>query len=212
MNEITKIRSKHFPDVVLKIIPGHFVTPNSHINYYIDMTTMKARQSEAKAAARALAAEYVNSTIVDTIVCLDGTQVIGAYLADELTVAGIQSMNSHKTIYVATPEYDTQGQMIFRDNIRMMIEGKHVLILLASATTGNTLSRAVRGVQYYGGNVSGISAIFSAAYKVENIPVNYLFSMSDIPDYASYTPDNCPMCRNSQKIDALCNGFGFSEL
>ena len=54
MQTYTKMRSRKFPDVIMKIIPGHFVTPNSHINYYIDMTTMKTRQSEAKAAARAM--------------------------------------------------------------------------------------------------------------------------------------------------------------
>ena len=85
MQSYTKMRSRKFPDVIMKVIPGHFVTPNSHINYYIDMTTMKTRQSEAKAAARAMASTYAATTIVDTIVCMDGMEVIGAYLADELT-------------------------------------------------------------------------------------------------------------------------------
>ena len=85
MQTYTKMRSRKFPDVIMKVIPGHFVTPNSHINYYIDMTTMKTRQSEAKAAARAMASTYAATTIVDTIVCMDGMEVIGAYLADELT-------------------------------------------------------------------------------------------------------------------------------
>ena len=49
MQTYTKMRSRKFPDVIMKVIPGHFVTPNSHINYYIDMTTMRTRQSEAKA-------------------------------------------------------------------------------------------------------------------------------------------------------------------
>jgi orotate phosphoribosyltransferase len=212
MNETVKIVSKRFPDVTLKTISGHFATPNSHVNTYVDMTTMKARLSEAQNAARALATEYLSTTIVDTIVCLEGTQVIGSFLADELTKAGIQSLNAHKTIYITTPENDGIGQMFFRDNNKMMINGKNVLILLASATTGKTLSQAISCVRYYGGTVSGISAIFSAASKVENIPVNYLFSKSDIPDYAAYSPDNCPMCKSGQKIDALCNGFGFSLL
>ena len=114
MQSYTKMRSRKFPDVIMKVIPGHFVTPNSHINYYIDMTTMKTRQSEAKAAARAMASTYAATTIVDTIVCMDGMEVIGAYLADELTQAGVMSMNAHKTIYVYSPEFDNRGQMIFR--------------------------------------------------------------------------------------------------
>ena len=146
MQTYTKMRSRKFPDVIMKIIPGHFVTPNSHINYYIDMTTMKTRQSEAKAAARAMASTYSATTIVDTIVCMDGMEVIGAYLADELTQAGVMSMNAHKTIYIYTPEFDNRGQMIFRENSEMMIKGKHVLLLLASATTGQTIQCVMKSV------------------------------------------------------------------
>ena len=149
MQSYTKMRSRKFPDVIMKVIPGHFVTPNSHINYYIDMTTMRTRQSEAKAAARAMASTYAATTIVDTIVCMDGMEVIGAYLADELTQAGVMSMNAHKTIYVYSPEFDNRGQMIFRENSEMMIKGKHVLLLLASATTGQTILRAGESINYY---------------------------------------------------------------
>ena len=36
----------------LRVAKGHFATSHSHINYYIDVTTQKARLSEAKAVAR----------------------------------------------------------------------------------------------------------------------------------------------------------------
>ena len=149
MQGYTKINCKTDPEVFMKVIPGHFVTPNSHINYYIDMTTMKSRLNEARNAAAALAKEYVASTIVDSIVCMDGCEVIGAFLAEELTKAGIISVNQHQTIYVVTPEYDLTGQMIFRENMQMMIKGKHVVLLLASTTTGTTLGRAVECIQYF---------------------------------------------------------------
>ena len=112
MQSYTKMRSTRYNDVIMKVIPGHFVTPNSHINYYIDMTTMKTRQNEAKAAARAMSEDYVASTVVDTIVCMDGMEVIGAYMAEELTKAGIMSMNAHKTIYIMSPcrTDDRQGE------------------------------------------------------------------------------------------------------
>ena len=41
--------------------------------------------------------------------------MIGAYLAEELTRAGVLSTNAHKTIYVITPEYNSNSQMVFRD-------------------------------------------------------------------------------------------------
>lgn len=212
MQTYTKMRSRKYPDVIMKVIPGHFITPNSHINYYIDMTTMKTRQNEAKAAARALAEAYQNTTIVDTIICMDGMEVIGAYLADYLTRAGIMSMNAHKTMYIYTPEFDSSGQMIFRDDAQMIIKGKHCLLLVASATTGQTILRAAESVNYYGGTVIGLSAIFSAATKTCGVPIHALFTSQDLPDYRAYAPHECKMCKERQPIDAICNGFGYSKL
>ena len=71
-----------------------------------------------------------NNTMVDTIICLNGCEVIGAYLAQELTKSGIMCMNAHDTIYITSPEQDINGQMIFRDNAKIMVEGKNVLILI----------------------------------------------------------------------------------
>lgn len=68
---------------------------------------------------------------IDTIVCLDGCEVIGAFLASELSRSGVLSTNAHKTIYVVTPEFNSNGQMIFRDNLKPEIYGKNVLLLLA---------------------------------------------------------------------------------
>ena len=75
-------------NVALRVSKGHFATNHSHINYLIDVTFQKSRLSEAQAVAKALVKQYVTSTIVDTIVCLDGMQVVGACLAEELTKAG----------------------------------------------------------------------------------------------------------------------------
>ena len=73
----------------LKATPGHFATNHAHINYYLDMTTLKTRLSEAQEVAKHLAERFLFDKVVDTIVCLEGTQVIGAYLAEELTRAGV---------------------------------------------------------------------------------------------------------------------------
>ncbi len=197
-------------DVVLRYIPGHFITPYSHVNYYMDLTDMKTRQREARATGEELAQQYMVSDIVDTVLCLDNMEVVGAYLANKLTKAGVHSLNSHQTIYIATPEYDSAGQMIFRENMKHMIKGKKVLILLASISTGSTLIKAINSVQYFGGDVMGVSAIFSAATKVLDLPIHFLYSPADLPDYFKYRPEDCPMCKNKVPVDAICNGFGYS--
>ena len=208
---IMKILSKN-GSVPLKLIYGHFATNHSHINCYLDMTTLKTRQSEAQLAAQALVQHYVATTIVDTILCLDGTQIIGAYLAQELSRAGFVSINAHQTIYVTTPEYDTTSQLIFRDNLQPMIRGKHVLILTASVTTGISVRKAMECVEYYGGSTAGVCAIFSAQPTVEGQEVHSVFTPEDVPGYATYPNHECPMCKAKQKVDALVNGYGYSKL
>ena len=149
MQNTFKINSQYNNLIKLKVTPGHFATTSSHINYMIDLTTLKARCSEAKAVAKSMASEYIATTVVDAIVCMDGTDVIGAYLADELTSSGIMCMNQHKTIYVTTPEQNSQGQLLFKDNLIPMIKGKHILLLLATATTGQTVDKAIECITYF---------------------------------------------------------------
>lgn len=196
----------------LSVYPGHYATRNSHVNYFLDMTTIKVRQSNAEEAARALVPLYKHNTIVDTIVCLDGTEVIGAFLAEKLTENGFFSYNRHKSIYIVTPEVDTDGQLFFRKNIQPMIKDRNVIILMASVTTGISINKSWECIEYYGGKLQGISAIFSAISEYGNLPINALFTPNDIPSYHTYDKNNCPYCKNGQKIDALVNGYGYSEL
>ena len=210
---------KHSGIVPIPAIPGHFATNHSHINYYIDLSLMKARINEAKAVAHALAQQYMHNTIVDTVVCLDGTKVIGAFLANELQEAGFLSMNAHKTIYVIQPEYVTSSQMLFRDNIIPMVRGKNVILLMASVSTGVGVQRAAECVDYYGGIIQGVSCIFSATESVvlplqsgdTEMNINTLYSPEDIPGYTSYPRNNCPFCKKGHKVEALVNSFGYSE-
>ena len=61
------------PNLQLRVSKGHYATSHSHINYYIDVTLTKFRLSEARAAAQELVRGYRGTTIIDTILCLDGT-------------------------------------------------------------------------------------------------------------------------------------------
>lgn len=206
-----KIRTKS-NNLFLRVSQGHFATSHSHINYYIDVAAQKARLSEATAVAKDLVAHYKTSTIVDTILCLDGTEVIGTCLASELTRADFANMNAHQTIYIVTPEHTTGSQLFFRDNIVPMIKGKNVLILAGSVATGYTAQAAVEAVKYYGGVVAGICAIFATMDTCAGYPVHSVFNPQDLPGYMSCPSHECPMCKKGEKIDALVNHYGFSKL
>ena len=82
---ITKIKTKQ-NNLFLRVARGHFATNSSHSNYYIDVAAQKSRLSEAKAVAQELCKNHKYSNqIVDTILCLDGTEVIATCVAEELT-------------------------------------------------------------------------------------------------------------------------------
>ncbi len=196
----------------LRVAPGHFATSHSHINYYIDLTLTKHRLSEAREAAQELAGKFKLTTIIDTILCLDGTEVIGACMASELTRAGFMNMNAHQTIYVVTPEHTTGSQLLFRDNLAPMIVGKHVLVLAASVTTGYTALAAFEAIRYYNGIPVGICAIFSCVDECEGFPIVSIFNTKNVlSDYRSTTSHDCPLCKAGVKLDALVNAHGISS-
>ena len=199
-------------NVPLRLARGHFATSHSHINYYVDLTMTKHRLSEARQAAQTLCGAYSASTIVDTILCLDGTEVIGACMASELTRAGFTNMNAHRTIYVTTPEHTSGSQLIFRENIAPMIVGKHVLILAASVTTGYTAQAAVEAVRYYSGIPVGICAIFASMNECAGFPVHCIFDRDVMmQDYESWPSHDCPLCKAGYKLDAMVNSHGISS-
>lgn len=198
--------------IALRVIPGHFATSSSHINLYIDLTFMKTRQKEAAEAAKEIAAQYKSNVVIDTIVCLDGCEVIGAFLAQELSGAGIHSMNAHQTIYIITPIFNTNGQMMFRMNNQPAIYGKHVLLLTGSATTGDTIRKSYDCIKYYGGIPVGIAAIFSAIENIEQLKVTSIFKPRHLPEYKSYAIGECPLCKEGQKLDAIVDGNGYTKI
>lgn len=210
-SEIIKIKTKR-ENLYLRVAKGHFATSNSHSNYYIDVAAQKSRLSEAKAVAEEICSCYRHNTIVDTILCLDGMEVVGTCLADKLTQGDFVNLNAHQTIYVVTPESTNASQLLFRDNIVPMIVGKHVLILAVSVSSGRTVQAAIDAVNYYGGNVVGVSSIFASKQECGGHPVHSVFNPNDLPGYECYSPKDCPMCKRGEKIDALVNYHGYSKL
>ncbi len=197
-------------NVPLRVARGHFATNHSHINYYVDISYQKTRLNEAKDVAKQLAPYYKN-VVVDTILCLDGTAVIGTCLAQELVTA-VRSVNDHRDICVLEPEYNANSQIIFRDNAQPLIRDKHVLVLMASVTTGFTANRSIEAIGYYGGLVSGVCALYSAVDTSSGFPVHSVYDLNDLPNYASYDYRDCPYCKAGRRLDALVNSFGYSAL
>ena len=210
--DIIKIKT-NVDNLYLRVAKGHFASPHAHSNYYIDVAAQKSRLTEAKAVAQKLCGNYnYSNTIIDTVLCLDGTEVIGTCLANELTKHSLMNINAHQTVYIVTPETANGSQLIFRDNILPMIRGKHVLLLAVSVASGETVTNAIEAVKYYGGTPVGVASLFSTKEECDGFKVNSVFNPSDLPDYFSVPSHDCPLCKQGKKLDALINSHGFSKL
>ena len=200
-------------NLYLSVAMGHFAGSSTHSNYFIDVVSQKSCLSEARAVASELCSDYhYDHTPIDTVVCLDGTEVIGACLADRLSKPEMTNINSQKSIYVVTPETTASGQFLFRDNIVPLIRGKKIVVLAVSVASGKTVENAIDAVRYYGGEVAGVAAIFSTDTECRGVAVNSVFDPNDLPNYQIYPAHDCPLCKAGQKVDALINSHGYSKI
>ena len=230
--ETIKIKSKVNSEIELSVMSGHFSSDRFHVNYYIDMSNLKMCMPEAQKVAAAMAKQYIkkvnieskymsqlmeagslaqaaNVKPIDTIICMDGCEVIGAYLAEELTKAGLPRNSKNGNLYVVTPEFDNRGQMVVRRNIKDMIQGRNVLVVLASAMSGRTITKAIGTILAYGGKVTGLSVIFGNIEEVDGYPVYSVFTQADLPNFKLSDPEDCPDCKAGKKLDAVVNSYGY---
>ncbi len=201
------LTAKRNPAVKMSVLSGHFATTHSHVSHCMDLSAIKSEMNMARAGAKLFAEEF-RGVLIDTIITLEHTKLIGAFLAAELTHAGI---NLNRDIAVVSPEI-TSDKMILRDNIVPYVKNKSVLVLTATATTGLTISSALEGVRYYGGRPAGAATIFGGDFWVFNVPVAKLFGVEDIEGYRSFRAAECPLCKQGVKVDALINSYGYSKI
>lgn len=201
-----EVKSSANPEVYVKVIPGHFATRHSHVNYCVDMTGVKSDLNSAKAAAK-LFCDGFSSTPVDTIITLDRMKMVGAFIAHYLSHS---QLNKGQNIAVISPEIQND-KLLLRDNFLPYVKNKSVMLLTASATTGKDANSVVEGIRYYGGMPVGVATVFGGNFACD-VPVLKLFGVEDLPDYSSYSPVDCPLCRANVKVDAVVNSYGYSKI
>lgn len=212
MQKITRIVSSINKNLYATAITGHFATNHSHLNCYFDMTTLKHSQKMSAEAARSIAF-YYSSITIDTMLCLEGTEYIGAALARELMQQSMRGVNTGKDISLLNPGTNINGQLMFGDNMRPMIYDKNILAMVNSAATGQTLSQVRDCIRYYGGRVAGYVALFSNIEELDGLRVISLFSSKDIPEYHSYKGGaGCPQCAENVPLEGIVLPDGYTKL
>lgn len=70
-SRLEDLRSTRNPKARIKIMKGHFATSNSHLNTYIDMSTVKTRHNNAKETAKELS-QCIYDECNDRYDCMSG--------------------------------------------------------------------------------------------------------------------------------------------
>jgi len=200
------------PLIVMHATPGHFTTSNSHVNHFLDLDDMKSNAPIARDVAQELATPYIASTLIETIVCMEGTEVVGAYLAEELIKEGMSLFTNDGNIHVLTPIRTLSGNLMFQKSTQEWIFDKSILLVVASVCGGSTMKRALECMSFYGGKVVGISALFCNITGKRGKEINALFTCDDIPSYQVWKPNECELCKAGKKIDAIVSSEGYTEM
>jgi orotate phosphoribosyltransferase len=210
-NEFFNVASQKNPKITVRVVAGHFATNSAHRSHYIDIFDIMASASVARDAARELAVPYRTNTFVNAIVYMDNTEILAAFLADELLQAGMSVMNEGSEILLLTPMVSPDGHFIFHQNVQEKIKNKNVVLMVASLSTGATVNQMQECLSYYGCKLVGISAIFSVYSELNGMKVHSLFDCADIPDYHFYKPSECNMCQEGREIDAIISSEGYTK-
>lgn len=210
--EIFSVSLVKNPVINLNMNLGHFTTSHFHTSHYLDLNHLKTNASLARDVAIELALPYLANTLVDTIVCMEATEVIGAYMAEELMQEGTSVINSGRDINIITPITNTNRNLVFQSNKQDLIYHRDILVLVSSISSGTTLSSALDCLAYYGGNVVGISALFNAYPEKQEQDIHSLFTAEDIPGYQLFRPGECPLCKAGQKLDAIIVHDGYIRI
>lgn len=87
-------------------------------------------------------------------------------------------------------------------------EGGRVLIVEDILTTGETVRRLIRLVESMGGQVVGIGAIWRRSSGVKFKYPLFTVVSRDVP---TFSPEECPMCRQGVPINRTIGGGGSDE-
>jgi len=103
---------------------------------------------------------------------------------------------------------NVNGRIPFQDNARFMVEDKDVLFLAVSETVDGAACR----------DQSASAAATARREKLQpftatgqNFTMSTLVDYTDLPDYASFLLEVCPLCRKGIPLDAAVNSFGCSK-
>jgi len=188
MKEVIEILTK-----VGALMPnGHFVgTSGKHLDTYITKDALLPHTKKMAEKAKNYGAEVVVGPALGGIVFSQWT----AHHLTQVLGKEILSFYTEKT---------PDGGQMFTRGYDAKVKGRKVLVVEDTVTTAGSAMKVVRAVQEAGGKVVHVLVITNRDPEHVNseslgIPFD---SLCDLP-LVSYTPEECPMCRDNVPVNVL---------
>jgi orotate phosphoribosyltransferase len=167
---------------------GHFeLSSGLHSDMYIQCALVLQYPVFAGRLGAALAAEFAGLRIQAVV-----SPALGGVIIGQETARALGAGPDGRGIPAMFVERDAAGQMCLRRGFSIE-PGHHILIVEDVWTTGGSTLEAMRVVEELGGNVMAAGAIIDRSGGKLEFPVRAeaLLQM----EIASYSPADCPLCR-----------------
>jgi orotate phosphoribosyltransferase len=186
---------------------GHFeLTSGLHSGTYVQCAQVLQYPRYAEKLGHALAALFSDATIEAVVSPALGGVIIGQEVARALPESKTTTAGGVPALFV---ERDASGTMTLRRGFSLRAD-QHVLVIEDVWTTGGSTLETIQVVEEAGGRVVAAGALIDRSGGTVEFPVEAQ-ALLDLP-IASYTPEDCPLCREGSAAIKPGSRFARSAL
>jgi len=186
---------------------GHFeLSSGLHSGTYVQCAQVLQYPRFAEKLGHALAVLFSDATIEAVVSPAMGGVIIGQEVARALPESKGSMAGGVPAMFV---ERDASGTMTLRRDFSLRPD-QHVLVIEDVWTTGGSTLETIQVVEEAGGRVVAAGALIDRSGGRVEFPVEAQ-ALLDLP-IASYTPEDCPLCREGSAAVKPGSRFARSAL
>jgi orotate phosphoribosyltransferase len=179
---------------------GHFVltSDDKHTEYYLDKDAIYLHPVKTSLLARKIAEQYRDSGVEVVIGPAMGGIILSQWVAYWLSkITGVEVL----AVYAKKNENDKD--FIIKRGYEKVINGKRILVVEDTLTTGGSVKKVVILVRAFGGEVVGVGAIGNRGgvtmAQIANPP--RLTALINV-EFKTWAEEDCPLCVQGIPVDA----------
>ena len=135
------------------VTDSHIVyTSGKHGSVYINKDSLYLHTAETSRLCRAIAQRFVEENVHVVMAPAIGGIVLSQWVAHHLSV-----MNGYEVLAVYAEKHE--GNFVIKRGYDKLIEGKNVLVVEDTLTTGGSVKKVIKVTRCAGGNVVGLGVL-----------------------------------------------------